>query len=130
VMDAVSEDEWSRLSVDEVVELLSCDELNVPDERSVLDAALTWLNHVDVDDDDACRRPLHAARVLAAVKLPLLSPQVSFRCAYAKTKGSGVTRNSGGPWTKYRVGPLHPLPPYLPLPSLSLPSPPFPPTPL
>ena len=87
MMDAVSEDEWSRLSVDEVVELLSCDELNVPDERSVLDAALTWLNHVDVDDDDACRRPLHAARVLAAVKLPLLSPQVSFRCAYAKTKG-------------------------------------------
>jgi len=72
-MEAVGSDEWTRLSVDDVVELLSGDELNVPDERSVLDAALTWLNH---DDADGSRRRRHAARVLAAVKLPLLSPQV------------------------------------------------------
>ena len=73
MMAAVSEDEWARLPVDDVVELLSSEELNVPDERSVLDAVLAWLNHDDADDD---RRRRHAARVLAAVKLPLLSPQV------------------------------------------------------
>jgi len=72
-MEAVGSVEWTRLSVDDVVELLSSDELNVPDERAVLDAALTWLNH---DDQDGNRRRQHAARVLAAVKLPLLSPQV------------------------------------------------------
>lgn len=70
-MTTVSADEWSRLPVDDVVDILSCDELNVPDERCVLDAALKWLNH---QDDDA--RRFHAARVLAAVKLPLLPPQV------------------------------------------------------
>ena len=74
-MATVANSEWTRLSVDDVVELLSSDELNVPDERSVLDAALTWLNH---DDTDSGWRRRQAARVLAAVKLPLLSPQVGF----------------------------------------------------
>jgi len=64
--------EWTRLSVDDVVELLSCDRLNVPDESAVLDAALAWLNY----DESTHPRHVHAARVLAAVKLPLLSPQV------------------------------------------------------
>jgi len=73
VMATVSDEEWSRLSVDEVVNLLSADELNVPDERTVLDAALTWLNHADCSGD---RRRRHAVRVLGSVKLPLLSPQV------------------------------------------------------
>ena len=73
-MSAVSDDDWARVGVDDVVELLTLDELNVPDEHSVLDAALAWLNHVDDG-----RRRRHAARLLAAVKLPLLSPQVRFR---------------------------------------------------
>ena len=73
MMSEATEDQWAQLPVDDVVDLLSSDELNVPDERSVLDAALKWLNH---DDEDHRRR--HAVRVLAAVKLPLLSPQVRF----------------------------------------------------
>jgi len=72
-MASVSADEWVGVPVDDVVALLSCDELNVPDERSVLDAVLTWLNH---DDQDCIRRRTHAARLLGTVKLPLLSPQV------------------------------------------------------
>jgi len=73
VMASVSEDEWSRLAVDDVLELLSLDGLNVPDERAVLNAALTWLNH---DDADHGLRRRHAARILGTVKLPLLAPQV------------------------------------------------------
>jgi len=69
-MSSVSDEEWARVAVDDVVDLLSLDELNVPDEQSVLDAVLAWLNH---DEHDRRR---HAARLLAAVKLPILSPQV------------------------------------------------------
>ena len=89
-MSTVASSEWTRLSVDDVVELLSSDELNVPEERSVLDAALTWLNH---DDADGGWRRRHAARVLAAVKLPLLSPQVWFEVVSAYIPSQCISPN-------------------------------------
>lgn len=64
-------DEFARLfSVDDVVSLLASDDLNVPDERSVFDAVLTWLKY------DLTSRRKYAVRLLSLVKLPLLSAQV------------------------------------------------------
>ena len=91
VLSAVSEDEWARLDVEDLVDLLSSDELNVPDERCVLDAALTWLNHHHDEESLEDERRQHAARVLAAVKLPQLSPQVSSHLPY-----SSYSRRSRG----------------------------------
>ena len=60
-----------QLTADDLAALLSRDDLNVADERTVFRAAVAWLRH------DVAGRRRHAAQLLSHVRLPLLSPQVS-----------------------------------------------------
>lgn len=60
-------EEFLSLSVDEVVLLLSRDELFVDSEEQIFDAAMRWLQH------DPSRAE-YSARVLVMVRLPLLKP--------------------------------------------------------
>ncbi|KAH7717059.1 Protein KEL-3 a [Aphelenchoides avenae] len=61
-------DEFLKLSVDRVVEILSKDELHVDSEEQVFEAGIRWLQH------EADSRTMHSARVLSAVRMPLLKP--------------------------------------------------------
>ena len=63
-------DEFSVLSTDDVVELLSRDDLKVHSEEDVFDAAVRWVGY------DLSKRAQLMPKLLAQVRLPLLSPAV------------------------------------------------------
>lgn len=63
--------EFLLLPVEEMERLLTSDEVNVPDEETVVTSLLTWVSH------DAATRERHLPRLLSHVRLPLLQPQVS-----------------------------------------------------
>lgn len=67
--------EFLLLPVEEIERLLVSDEVNVPDEETVVTSLLTWVGH------DAATRERHLPRLLSHVRLPLLRPQVSSNCA-------------------------------------------------
>lgn len=67
-MEVIKNQEFLVLSANEVAILLQSDDLNVSSEESVFDALLRWLEH------DPGNRQKEASRLLAYVKLPLLSP--------------------------------------------------------
>ncbi|XP_001606539.1 kelch-like protein 5 [Nasonia vitripennis] len=67
-MEVIKNQEFLLLSADDVATLLQSDDLNVSSEESVFDALLRWLEH------DPKNRKQEASRLLAFVKLPLLSP--------------------------------------------------------
>lgn len=67
--------EFLLLPVEEMERLLVSDEVNVPDEETVVTALLTWVGH------DAATRERHLPRLLSHIRLPLLRPQVSYRWA-------------------------------------------------
>lgn len=50
--------------------LLTSDDINVPDEETVVTSLLTWVRH------DPSARQGHLPSLLAHVRLPLLQPQV------------------------------------------------------
>lgn len=56
------------LSTEEVVALLSSDDLNVKSEKDVFRAIIDWLKHKDERIQDA-------SRLLAVVRLPSITPQ-------------------------------------------------------
>lgn len=70
-MEVVGGQEFMLLPVDEMERLLMSDDLNVPDEETVVTALLTWVHH------DAGARQRHLPALLAHVRLPLLRPQVT-----------------------------------------------------
>lgn len=59
------------LPVEEMERLLTSDDVNVPDEETVVTSLLTWVGH------DADTRERHLPSLLAHTRLPLLQPQVS-----------------------------------------------------
>ncbi len=68
--EVVKCEEFLLLNVEQVVELLSRDDLRVHSEEEVFDAAIAWLGH------DATERSCQVARLLHQVRLPLLPPAV------------------------------------------------------
>ncbi|XP_019732042.1 kelch-like protein 5 [Hippocampus comes] len=68
-VEVVGGQEFMLLPVDEMERLLISDDLNVPDEETVVTALLTWVHH------DVGARQRHLPALLAHVRLPLLQPQ-------------------------------------------------------
>uniref|UniRef100_A0A667X8S7 Kelch-like family member 5 n=1 Tax=Myripristis murdjan TaxID=586833 RepID=A0A667X8S7_9TELE len=68
-LEVVGGQEFLLLPVEEMERLLTSDDINVPDEETVVTALLTWVRH-----DEAARQP-HLPSLLAHVRLPLLQPQ-------------------------------------------------------
>ncbi|KAG7246476.1 hypothetical protein CRUP_027566, partial [Coryphaenoides rupestris] len=61
--------EFLLLNVEEMARLLTSDDVNVPDEETVVSALLAWVRH------DAAARQTHMPSLLAHIRLPLLQPQ-------------------------------------------------------
>uniref|UniRef100_A0A1L8DM91 Kelch-like protein diablo n=1 Tax=Nyssomyia neivai TaxID=330878 RepID=A0A1L8DM91_9DIPT len=61
-------DEFLGLCFEELIDLVRRDELNVPSEEKIFDACMKWVKHEN-------SRTALLPRVLANVRLPLLSPQ-------------------------------------------------------
>ena len=70
-MDVMRNQEFLLLPSDDVGKLLASDDLNVPNEETIFHALVMWAKH------DAPNRKKCLARLLAHIKLPLMSPQVS-----------------------------------------------------
>ncbi|CAI5680293.1 unnamed protein product [Oreochromis niloticus] len=68
-LEVVGGQEFLLLPVEEMERLLTSDDINVPDEETVVTSLLTWVRH------DASTRQRHLPRLLAHVRLPLLQPQ-------------------------------------------------------
>lgn len=62
--------EFLLLPVEEMERLLTSDDVNVPDEETVVTSLLTWVGH------DGATRQRHLPLLLAHIRLPLLQPQV------------------------------------------------------
>ena len=63
--------EFVLLPPEEVGKLLSNDDLNIPNEETIFHALVMWAKH------DSANRKKYLVKLLAHVKLPLLTPQVS-----------------------------------------------------
>ncbi|KAM3865462.1 kelch-like protein 5 [Diretmus argenteus] len=68
-LEVVAGQEFLLLPLEEMERLLISDDINVPNEETVVTALLTWVHH-----DDAARQP-HLSSLLAHIRLPLLQPQ-------------------------------------------------------
>ncbi|XP_029297686.1 kelch-like protein 5 [Cottoperca gobio] len=68
-LEVVGGQEFLLLPVDEMERLLTSDDVNVPDEETVVTSLLTWVHH------DAATRQRHLPLLLSHVRLPLLQPQ-------------------------------------------------------
>ncbi|XP_023812293.1 kelch-like protein 5 [Oryzias latipes] len=68
-LDVIGGQEFLLLPVEEMERLLKSDDINVPDEETVVTSLLTWVSH------DAPTRHLHLPLLLAHVRIPLLQPQ-------------------------------------------------------
>ena len=69
-VEVIRHQEFVLLEPDSVVELLSSDSLNVPNEETIFHALVTWCQH------DVTERKKHLAVLLAYVRLPLMLPKV------------------------------------------------------
>lgn len=69
IMEVIQNQEFVLLPTDHVTALLGNDDLNIPSEETVLSAVLDWVNF------DLPARKRHLSKLLAQVKLPLLSRQ-------------------------------------------------------
>lgn len=67
-MQVVRNQEFIQLNVDQMRNLLSNDDLNVPSERHIFECLLTWIRN------DPTQRNRHIADLLSLVRLPLLEP--------------------------------------------------------
>lgn len=70
-LDVVGSQEFLLLPVEEMERLLLSDDVNVPEEETMVTSLLTWVSH------DAPTRERHLPLLLAHIRLPLLQPQVS-----------------------------------------------------
>ncbi|XP_030587567.1 kelch-like protein 5 isoform X2 [Archocentrus centrarchus] len=68
-LEVVGGQEFLLLPVEEMERLLTSDDINVPDEETVVTSLLTWVRH------DSSTRQRHLHRLLAHIRLPLLQPQ-------------------------------------------------------
>lgn len=65
-----STEEFLRLGLDQVMELLGREDLKIKSEEQIFDAAVRWIEH------DSKNRSKCIAKLLSLVRLPLLSPQL------------------------------------------------------
>ena len=70
-VDVIHNQEFLILPSDEVSELLSSDDLNVPNEETIFEALIKWSKH------DITNRRKVLAKLLSHIKLPLMAPQVN-----------------------------------------------------
>ncbi|KAM9792886.1 kelch-like protein 5 [Neosynchiropus ocellatus] len=68
-LEVVGGQEFLLLPLEEIEKLLTSDDINVPDEETVVTSLLTWVHH------DAATRQRHLPSLLAHIRLPLLQPQ-------------------------------------------------------
>ncbi|XP_068447986.1 kelch-like protein 5 isoform X2 [Clinocottus analis] len=68
-LEVVGGQEFLLLPVEEMERLITSDDVNVPDEETVVTSLLTWVRH------DADVRQRHLPSLLAHIRLPLLQPQ-------------------------------------------------------
>ncbi|XP_023189835.1 kelch-like protein 5 [Xiphophorus maculatus] len=68
-LEVVGAQEFLVLPVEEMERLLTSDDINVPDEETVVTSLLSWVSH------DPATRQRHLPSLLAHVRLPLLQPQ-------------------------------------------------------
>ncbi|XP_034399665.1 kelch-like protein 5 isoform X2 [Cyclopterus lumpus] len=68
-LQVVGGQEFLLLPVEEMERLITSDDVNVPDEETVVTSLLTWVRH------DADVRQRHLPLLLAHIRLPLLQPQ-------------------------------------------------------
>ncbi|KAG5848059.1 hypothetical protein ANANG_G00094350 [Anguilla anguilla] len=68
-LEVIRHQEFLLLPPGEIQKLLSSDDMNVPDEETVLAALLAWVQH------DSTTRQQHLPQLLAHIRLPLLPPQ-------------------------------------------------------
>lgn len=69
-LEVVGGQEFQLLPLEEMERLLTSDDINVPDEETVVTSLLTWVHH------DTSTRQQHLPSLLAHIRLPLLQPQV------------------------------------------------------
>lgn len=80
--------EFLLLPLEEMERLLTSDDVNVPNEETVVTSLLTWVRH------DTAARQHHLPLLLAHIRVPLLQPQVRAdrksscipKCLIKKTK--------------------------------------------
>ncbi|CAL9700259.1 unnamed protein product [Knipowitschia caucasica] len=68
-LEVVGGQEFLLLPVEEMARLLTSDDINVPDEETVVNSLLTWVRH------DSSSRQRQLSSLLANIRLPLLQPQ-------------------------------------------------------
>ncbi|XP_013868700.1 kelch-like protein 5 [Austrofundulus limnaeus] len=68
-LEVVGSQEFVLLPVEEMERLLTSDDINVPDEETVVTSLLSWVSH------DPSARQRHLPSLLVHVRLPLLQPQ-------------------------------------------------------
>ncbi|XP_033625322.1 kelch-like protein 29 [Asterias rubens] len=68
--DVYAQDEFLEISVDQLVEYISCDDLNVTVEDIVYEAVMRWVRH------DEINRASDLPRILQHLRLPLLSDRL------------------------------------------------------
>ncbi|TRY99995.1 hypothetical protein DNTS_007783 [Danionella cerebrum] len=71
-IEVMRHQEFLLLPACEVEKLLGSDDMNVPEEETVVTALLSWVRH------DVVTRQPHIPALLAHIRLPLLKPQVSY----------------------------------------------------
>lgn len=76
-MEVMRHQEFLLLPASEVEKLLASDDMNVPEEETVVAALLSWVHH------DASTRQSQLPALLAHIRLPLLKPQVSRASIYS-----------------------------------------------
>lgn len=68
-MEVIRNQEFVLLPANEIAKLLASDDMNIPNEETILNALLTWVRH------DLEQRRKDLSRLLAYIRLPLLAPQ-------------------------------------------------------
>lgn len=69
-MEVIRNQEFVLLPASEIAKLLASDDMNIPNEETILNALLTWVRH------DLEQRRKDLSKLLAYIRLPLLAPQV------------------------------------------------------
>uniref|UniRef100_A0A5F8GPT1 Kelch like family member 5 n=1 Tax=Monodelphis domestica TaxID=13616 RepID=A0A5F8GPT1_MONDO len=68
-MEVIRNQEFVLLPASEISKLLASDDMNIPNEETILNALLTWVRH------DLEQRRKDLSKLLAYIRLPLLAPQ-------------------------------------------------------
>ncbi|XP_043918874.1 kelch-like protein 5 isoform X2 [Protopterus annectens] len=68
-MEVIKNQEFLLLPSSEISKLLASDDMNIPNEETILNALLSWVRH------DLEERKKDLSKLLAYIRLPLLSPQ-------------------------------------------------------